>query len=372
MTVHGAKGLEAPVVILPDTTRIGGGGGGGGSFDLGDVPAGGFYVRPSQKDAPEILLAENEKVKTADYQEYLRRFYVALTRAETRLIICGYQSGRFGSNLTENCWYDWASRAFAHLGDKAGAEFIAQYEDPIAVFGPSQTGQSAPKDAREDYPLPPWATKPAPAADGDRRYVTPSHLLAGATVAGPALASPLEALAQSSGPDPFARGVAIHKLLEILPDVAPARRAEVAKKYLSANAGLETAMAERIFEEVFTVLDAPQFADLFAPGSRAEVSLAGGASGLPKDVFLNAQIDRLAVSEKDVWIVDYKSNRPPPDTPDEVAPIYIAQMAAYRALAQDIYPKKTVRCALLWTDAPRLMELPAALLDSFDLRAAVT
>ena len=369
MTVHGAKGLEAPVVILPDTSQLPTGGQG---LKLNPVPGGGWVVQPSKAEEPERLAPLSEARKLADYQEYLRQLYVALTRAESRLIICGFQSGGPNSNIAEGSWYDWASRAFEHLGEAAKPIMSDLFDAPISAFGPSETGPAASADAIETLTIPDWAQTSAPAPQSDTRYVTPSHLLAGPSQGAPALKSPLHIADLAAGPNPFARGIAIHKLLEILPDIAAPRRAKIARDWLSAQSGIEPDMAARIFEEVFAVLDNEDFAGLFASGSRAEVSLAGGASTLPAGVFINAQIDRLAVSEKEVWIVDYKSNRPPPTNPEDVAQIYIAQMAAYRALAQDIYPKKTVRCALLWTDAPRLMELPVAMLDAFDLRGATS
>jgi ATP-dependent helicase/nuclease subunit A len=163
----------------------------------------------------------------------------------------------------------------------------------------------------------------------------------------------------------------IHKLLEILPDLGPERRREIASDYLEAQPHMSAALKTDITDTVFGVLDAPEFASLFGAGSRAEVSLAGTASGLPEGIYMNAQIDRLAVTGHEVWIVDYKSNRPPPMAAEQVSEIYIAQMAAYRALAREIYPKHVVRCALLWTDVPVLMELPEDRLDRFDLRAAI-
>ena len=116
-------------------------------------------------------------------------------------------------------------------------------------------------------------------------------------------------------------------------------------------------------QEVFSVLDHPEFASIFGVNSRAEVSLAGSAKTLPPGLYLNAQIDRLCVSEDVVTIVDYKSNRPPPTDPENVSDLYLGQMAAYRELAREIYPNRTINCALLWTDGPDLMMLPNALLD---------
>ncbi|MDX1581658.1 MAG: PD-(D/E)XK nuclease family protein, partial [Alphaproteobacteria bacterium] len=104
----------------------------------------------------------------------------------------------------------------------------------------------------------------------------------------------------------------------------------------------------------------PGFAPLFGPSSRAEVAVSGLVGALP----VSGQIDRLAVEEERVLIVDYKTNRPPPSTPQEVAPLYLRQLAAYRALLARIYPDREISCALLWTDAAVLMEIPPALLDA--------
>ena len=111
------------------------------------------------------------------------------------------------------------------------------------------------------------------------------------------------------------------------------------------------------------MLENPDFADIFGPGSRAEVSLAGTAKTLPSGMYLNAQIDRLCVTDDKVIIVDYKSNRPPPTRPEDVSDLYLGQMAAYRELAREIYPDRDISCALLWTDGPHLMSLPNVLLE---------
>ena len=133
---------------------------------------------------------------------------------------------------------------------------------------------------------------------------------------------------------------------------------------LSSYKDVPAELRRQIIEEVFAVLEHPEFAPIFADGSRAEVSLAGSAKGLPEGLYLNAQIDRLCVTPDSVTIVDYKSNRPPPTKPEDVADLYLGQMAAYRELAREIYPGRTVNCVLLWTDGPHLMPLPNALLDA--------
>jgi ATP-dependent helicase/nuclease subunit A len=107
----------------------------------------------------------------------------------------------------------------------------------------------------------------------------------------------------------------------------------------------------------------PQFAPLFGPTSRAEAAIVGRGPGLPEDMVVNGSVDRLVVTEREVLVLDFKTNRPPPRRVEDVAQVYLNQMAAYRALLQAHWPDKVVRCALLWTDGPRLMALPDQALD---------
>jgi ATP-dependent helicase/nuclease subunit A len=145
-----------------------------------------------------------------------------------------------------------------------------------------------------------------------------------------------------------------------LPDLEPAQRAVTATRFLSSPAhDLSAAEIEAIVSETLAVLDHPDFAPLFQPGSRAEVPLIGRLG----DQVVSGQIDRLAVTGDTVMIIDYKTNRPPPLDIAGVQPVYLRQMAAYRGLIQQIYPAHRIRCVLLWTDGPRLMELPDAVLE---------
>ena len=162
----------------------------------------------------------------------------------------------------------------------------------------------------------------------------------------------------------FGRGNLIHRLLEILPDLPEVKRQGAAARFMALQANVSEALGKDIIAEVLAVIDNPDFAPFFAPGSKAEVSLAGHPSTLPDHVVLNGQIDRLSVRGDEVWVIDYKSNRPPPKSEAAIPEIYIRQMAAYRALLRDLYPGKLVKCALLWTDGPRLMTVPDALMDT--------
>ncbi|MGH6887528.1 MAG: PD-(D/E)XK nuclease family protein, partial [Geminicoccales bacterium] len=125
-------------------------------------------------------------------------------------------------------------------------------------------------------------------------------------------------------------------------------------RYLAQpSLGLDPAQQAEIAAEVRAVLGDPRLAPLFGPGSRAEVPIAGILNGLP----IAGQVDRLAVTGSEVLVVDYKANREPPASIDQVPEGYLRQMAAYRGLLQAIYPGRAVRCALLWTEGPTLMPL---------------
>ena len=354
MTVHGAKGLEAPIVFLPDTTQSPSKG-----PDVIPIDSG-FALTPNAKAVPAALEPYKEAVKSRMGEEYLRLFYVAMTRAESRLVICGYHSGSSKTGMSKHCWYQEAQEAFAGLSPQIletpfgdGLSFGAGAKAPRAA---------AESDTRDETTLPIWVCGPAKSETSALRRVTPSYLLAPPGSNMP-VRSPLAGAQEAR----FMRGNLIHKLLEILPEFDPPKRKTMAAKMVSGYKMIPEVQRRQIIGEVFAVLDNPDFAEVFAPGSRAEISLAGRAKTLPPHLYLNAQIDRISVTDTKAFIVDYKSNRPPPQTQDGVADIYWGQMAAYRALAREIYPDKEVICALLWTDGPRLM-----ILDDKRLDAALT
>ena len=356
MTVHGAKGLESPIVILPDTTNI------PTLRELLLPEENGGHVW-NKSDAPYVETVK-DAAKARMEQEQLRLLYVAMTRAESRLIICGPHVGRATAKLKPGCWYDWVKRGLEALNAQP-------FDAPVEAFIEGKRAQglrygAMPKPSKaankseqgKDIDLPEWVTTNSP-AEGRRRRVTPSYLLSN-----PPLEMAVRSPAESSNPNVFRRGNLIHKLLEVLPEIDLKRRRETARKILSGYKDLSDELVDQVTEEVFTVLEHPEFAPIFAQGSRAEVSLAGTAKGLPEGMYLNAQIDRLCVTPHSVTIVDYKSNRPSPTDAADVADLYLGQMAAYRELAREIYPGLTINCALLWTDGPHLMPLPNALLDA--------
>jgi ATP-dependent helicase/nuclease subunit A len=158
----------------------------------------------------------------------------------------------------------------------------------------------------------------------------------------------------------FRRGRLIHRLLQELPDITPAARADAARRWLARPTHHLTAEAQAaIAAEVLAVIDDSRFAPLFGGGSRAEVPLSGEIDGQ----LITGQIDRLLILDNEVTVLDYKSDRPAPASAHRIAPVYLRQMAAYRALLRAIYPGRTVRCLLLWTEEPRPMPLDDTLLD---------
>ena len=163
-------------------------------------------------------------------------------------------------------------------------------------------------------------------------------------------------------PARFRRGVLVHALLARLPDIAQEKRREIALKYLRARG--DASEAEAIADETIRVLSDPVFAAAFAPGSRAEAGLVADLPELGPGARINGRIDRLAVTDDEVLIVDFKTNRPPPKTEDALPQIYRTQMALYRAGASKIFPGRRIACALVWTEGPSLMALSDALLDA--------
>lgn len=153
------------------------------------------------------------------------------------------------------------------------------------------------------------------------------------------------------------RGVLVHRLLQSLPDVPPERRASVARQFLLRAGRDLIAEHDALVAEIIRLLDDARFKPLFAPGSRAEVPIVGRLTVAGRSQIVSGQIDRLVVTPDAVLIGDYKTDRPAPQRSADVPLGYLRQLALYRALLTRIYPGRSVRAALIWTDVPNLMEL---------------
>jgi ATP-dependent helicase/nuclease subunit A len=289
-----------------------------------------------------------EQARERQLQEQRRLLYVAMTRAQEQLIVTGWERRRNGKDT------NWHEMITAGLERVAGAQCLDMRLAPDVVgLGWRLTTRPAPEQRQLGLPLdrqaraappPDWLARPVAVEPGLARPLSPSHL----DDASEPAASPLD------GIDRYRRGRLIHRLLQSLPDRPAGERAAAMRRFL-AQPGLmmDEAAREEIAAEVAAVLQAPEIAHAFGPGSRAEVPLAGVVGGR----VVAGQVDRLAVSDQEVLVIDYKTNRTPPATPEAVPSVYLRQMAAYGALLRQIYPDRRVRCALLWTEGPRLMPL---------------
>ncbi|MEO9213347.1 MAG: PD-(D/E)XK nuclease family protein, partial [Caulobacteraceae bacterium] len=344
MTVHGAKGLEAPIVILPDTTSRADDQG-GHLIETGD---GGFVWAPRKADDCPFSAAARAWRLGAVERESARLLYVALTRARDRLIVAGVKSQ---AKRFERSWREYVETAFGELEAhpfalEGGGEGRRYGPDPVPAVAAAPPAAPAP-------PLPEWTFGLAPAEPDNAAWVSPSSAAEGA---GPPAPSPL---ATVNGLGRYRRGDLIHKLLQLLPDVVPARRAAAARTILGRERDLTDPQRAEMAGAALTVLADPRFAAVFGEGSKAEVALAGAVGGLP----LSGRVDRLVVSADRVLVVDYKTNRPPPARIEDADGAYVTQMALYAALLRQIFPDRQIAAALLWTDGPSLMAVPDAMME---------
>jgi ATP-dependent helicase/nuclease subunit A len=347
MTAHGAKGLEAPIVFLPETTMKGGARG----SPLMKTEAGGFLWCASKANDCEASTMARERREKKDAEEALRLYYVALTRARDRLILCGRIDAR---TKDENVggWYAAAQAAFAHPDVEPGVREIS--DDGRKRFGPDpmRAETLAPRLAPAPVPTPAWTLAPAAPETPAARYAAPSTLEDEARGSAP---SPLAVV---SGLGRYRRGEIIHRLLQLLPDLEPAGRRAAADRLLVAERDLTDDQRAEMASAAFGVLEDPRFAAVFGPGSRAEVSLAGGASRLPPELKIAGRVDRLVVTSDRILVVDYKTNRPSPDRIENADPAYLSQMAVYAAVLAEVFPDRPIEAAIVWTDGPKLMAVP--------------
>jgi thioredoxin len=212
-------------------------------------------------------------------------------------------------------------------------------------------GDRRPQSSR--FPTGPGRPAPEPGA----RLAAPSKMDEALRIPAP---SPL---AETGGLGRFRRGDLIHRLLERLPEIAPADRPDAAVRMLARERGVDDDQRAEMIAAAFGVLDDARFAPVFGPGSRAEVALTGSAPGL-NGVSISGRIDRLVITPERVLVVDYKSNRPAPDAVEAADPAYVLQLAVYAAVLKRLYPDRAVEAALVWTDGPKLMPVPAAMMDA--------
>ena len=346
MTVHGAKGLEAPVVILADATAD--------PARLGrppltvDVQIEGTGVIPllrPKKDERcppfEGVIASDEK---RDLQEHMRLLYVALTRAADRLIVSGVMPKlkKDGSDpRPANSWHVIVERALGPIGLRGPGHVALRYGSD-EILSPRRAGDKVELDT---VAVPVWATRPAPPEARPPRPLAPSAIAIDDESAG----QPSEAMRIAA-----LRGTWIHQLLERLPDLESGDRALAADRWLERSAGVKDAAQRSIIVgQVCDILSDPEFAPLFAPGSLAEAPLA---ATLADGRVIAGTVDRLLVEDDRVRVIDFKTGKVPAGI-DGIPNTHRAQMAAYADALQVIFPGRHVSAFLLYTAGPRLLEL---------------
>jgi ATP-dependent helicase/nuclease subunit A len=363
MTVHGAKGLQAPIVFLPDTMASPGDrerliwiDGGGEKLPL--------WVPRVGDDDPVSAAARAARV-ARDAREYHRLLYVAMTRAEDRLTVAGCTPGKSSSAAK---WYEMVRMG---MPDHAREEDFAApgFDGPKRVVVSSQSAEPkrderriAPAQVLEEAP-PSWLSVPPPPETALPRPLTPSRFApeVGGEDSEPPSISPLAA------GDRFRRGIAIHRLLQLLPNLPETAR-EARARSLAGELGFAEADAKALAAEAMSVIAHPRLASLFAPGSLAEVPFAGRlGEGGPEIV---GRLDRLSVTATEVTVADYKTNRPVPKDATVVPPIYLRQMALYRAALAHAFPGRAVRAVLVYSDGPKVIELSGSVLDEIISRVS--
>jgi len=351
MTAHGAKGLEAPIVFLPEAALSSVARG----SPLLETEDGGALWSPAAKGDCAASAAARQRRTLKDEEESQRLLYVALTRARERLVICG----RIAANRREESlkgWWEKIAAGLVHPDIAPVLREVASGELIIRRFGPDPEARV--RDARAAAPaalLPAWIADGAP-AEAFARYASPSTI--GFTDDG---AAPSPLIAQG-GLGRFRRGDLIHRLLQLLPDIAQAGRAAAARALLARELDLTDAHRAEMAAAAFAVLEDPRFARVFGPGSRPEVAVTGTSARLPPGLSISGRVDRLVVLPDRILVVDFKTNRPAPATIEKADPVYIRQLAIYAAVLGEIFPGRLIEGALVWTDGPKLMPVPENLM----------
>ena len=361
MTAHGSKGLQSWIVFLPDTTGLPTARKDGGILtdEGGEV----FWVDNAANDSGQTKAIRAFQAAERE-AEYLRLLYVAMTRARDRLYVAGYTGAR---KLSDRSWYAVIETAMRKKLEEGKARTLTLSDDReiIRYDSPALADIPPPETALLDRDegvaaVPEFLHRPADTDLSAHKTLSPSQALDEEQNGPDATLSPLT----DGNEDRFLYGRIVHKLLEFLPDCAPGRRAPLAQNYLIRHyqEELDDLQRQNLIAETLRILDTPDFAPLFSLNSRAEVPIIGTLRIADSEITIAGQVDRLAVTDKDVLIIDYKTNRPPPEQVSGVHATYVTQMALYRQLLQTTFPNHTVRCVLLWTDGPRAMELPEEML----------
>lgn len=347
LTVHAAKGLQAPIVFLPDTAFAPQGYKDSLTW-AGETP---IWAAGNQGNRDPASQGYRDQAERLSGQEEARLLYVALTRAEDRLYIAGWKPGR--STNKGQTWYERIQTACAKLvsdGEMQPYTFALEgLEGEGFVMGapPAAAESTADGAAEPAVGLPYWAFEPAPKEENPTPPLAPSR----PSPPPPAARSPLRDRAAET--QRFRRGTLLHRLFQFLPGTPPDARADAVASIL-ADADLTAEELAAYAAAAAKVLDDPVFAAVFGPAALAEAPLTGLLDGQA----VSGVVDRLLITPERVLVIDYKTNRLPPAGPEGIPPAYRRQMQTYARLLAGVYPDRRIETALLWTEAPRLDIVP--------------
>ena len=331
MTVHASKGLQAPIVFLPDTISM------KSKTKQSLLSDNELMYYPLNKTYCENKCAEiKNSMKQKEDDEYRRLLYVALTRAEDRLFICGYSNS---AKINAHSWYSLCRDNLVDSGFPADEIYINETPEFIA------------KKASDEQFL---TYNVLPAEDWLFTNVKPENPLAKPYTPSKPIDEEVDAVSplEESG-NFYKRGIIIHKLLQFLPQNMGDMEKSI-DVFLQKNAADFSAVQQnKIKSEVVSLLKNPQFAEFFGPKAKSEVAISGEVDGK----IVSAQLDKLLILPDKIIIVDFKTNRPPAQNLMFTPKVYIDQLTTYAKLLKKIYPNHVIETYILWTNEARLMQV---------------
>ncbi|MBB4008963.1 double-strand break repair helicase AddA [Allorhizobium taibaishanense] len=366
MTVHASKGLEAPVVFLVDD--------GAKAFNHTHLPKfrmietgqkiGECPIWAPVKAVDTALTAEDvARRRQATEEEYRRLLYVGMTRAADRLVVCGYR----GKQQQPEIWHEMVWSALKDDGERCREErFKGSDGEWQGLLWQMEAGperfrrqEQQTHEKSELEALPEALLRPAPPPPRLPRPLSPSG--AGIEIddedGNLMLNSPLFGKGEDAGLA-LQRGRLVHRMLQMLPGLPSDEREAAARRYSERAARFWPAGArEQLVIQVLAVLDHPALTTVFSAHAQAELSLMGTMRLGGEERAVSARVDRMAVTDEKVILLDYKTNRQPPRRESDVPLSHSAQLAIYRELLTSLYPNRPIECLLVYTEGPHVVAL---------------
>lgn len=357
MTVHGAKGLQAPLVILADATL---------NPDLSPNRTVGLPIGENRPEIPlpfprkaeqvDALADIVERQKKADREEHWRLLYVALTRAEEQLVVGGSLGPRAKEGAPAESWYSVVETAMQRLGSEWQEDdlwaAVQRFGEGGGQHQPVRTLRTPLRTVPPRLSDPDWLTAQAPREERSPRPLAPSAL------GSDNVADPPSDVAMRSAAE---RGLLLHRLFRRLPEIEPVNRRSAAISWLETSVGISNAgQRKALTDDALAIIDDPAFAEIFAPGILAEAPVAAVVDG----VVISGTVDRLKVGDAVVRVVDFKTGRHFPENKGAIPGTHLQQMAAYAKALEVVFPDRRIEAQLLYTAGPKMFTLSARQIEA--------